>query len=335
MDKTALQDIIGKFRSKITTHENSKESQLKNKAKRVFAATLATGVILGSMSGCYARNSAKGQESIKVEQSVETAVKLSSQAQVNVLAKKYDVENLLTTDNNGNYVRFEAMQGKPIDVIVDEHSYWSTTDANLQGVKIAVNELNKLFVVINPDMQFRYISREDYEKNVTNNPCIFVTSELKIASSNGTARAITSPMKSSNIHTSPYGNSVVVDNAKTILSSTGMINLNAEAQGSIILHEFFHALGFEGHVDEQNSIMNPYGKDAAILSYKPSADAMYAMMSLYYNPQVNTNSIEDVNKYIEKVDSERLSEIECNQSQGITNIVSFQQPFESEDEMEK
>ena len=335
MDKNALQDIMGKLYSKNTTHEKPKKNELKNKAKRVFAAALATGVILGSMSGCYAKNGANRKESITMEQSVETAVKLSSQTQVNVLAKKHNVENLLTTDDNGNYVRFEAIQGTPIDVIVDEHSYWGTTDANLQGVKIAVNELNNLFAVINPDMQFRYISRKDYEKNVTNNPCIFVTNELRIHSSNGTARAITSPMKSSNIHTSQYGNTAVVDNAKTILSSTGMINLNAEAQGSIILHEFFHALGFEDHVDEQNSIMNPYGKDAAILSYKPSADAMYAMMSLYYNPQTSTNSIEDVNKYIEKVDSERLSEIEYNQAQGITNMVSFQQPFESEDEMEK
>jgi hypothetical protein len=180
------------------------------------------------------------------------------------------------------------------------------TDANIQAIKKTVEDYNELFSYINPDYSFRYISKDDYEKNPDDNPCVFISSQLSINSVSGLARAVTSPPTPED---SKYGNGRVSRYATMFLSSTALINFNVEQITSIVKHEFAHALCVEGHKDDKFSIMNPVGRDAAVASSEFSADAMYAMLAMYYNRETNPHSIQEILSYIRETDAIRNSEI--------------------------
>lgn len=236
---------------------------------------------------------------------VEENLKLAPSSSVETLAKMYDVEDILAKDGD-EYVRFECVKGEPINVIVDENSPFCMTDANIQAIKNTVDDFNELFSYINPDYTFRYISKNDYEKNPDDNPCVFISSQLSINSVSGLARAVTSPPTPED---SKYGNGRVSRYATMFLSSTALIKFDVEQITSIVKHEFAHALCTVGHKDDKFSIMNPVGRDASVASSEFSADAMYAMLAMYYNRETNPHSIQEILSYIRETDAIRNSEI--------------------------
>ena len=231
---------------------------------------------------------------IAIESVVSSSVDLSSSTYAKAHAQKLGVLDVMAKDANGDIIRFEALQGKPIDIIVDENSMWSMTDNVKSAIKLAIAQYNELFSYINPDYSFRYISKEEYEKNTTSDPFMYITTNLRINTKGGTARAVTSP---ADAVTSKFDNGAVDSSSTIIISSTGTIHMTAEQIANVIIHEMAHALGFEKHVENKDSIMHPTSDGATIASNYFSEDILKVLLSSYYNPQTNPKPFSEIMDY--------------------------------------
>lgn len=237
----------------------------------------------------------------------KSAVELPANDAVLYNAEKFNLTDYLARDEQGNFIRFEAMKGVPIDVIVDEKSAWCMTDNVIQSIKNTIDAYNKVFSYINPDYQFRYITKAEYDKNQTNNPFIFITTNLSIKTNNGMARAVTSPATP---ETSKYNNGSIDSSSTIIISSTGTVKLTVKEIQNVVQHEISHALGFKEHSEDVYSIMNPTSNNETIQSNYFSKDVLYTLFSFYYNPYTNPHDLSEILNFIDFQDEKRHEEID-------------------------
>ena len=270
--------------------------------KKAAPLLMAYLVLIGGVAGQFNTQPVERPQIVQ-RQSTQLVSEFASES----MAKLYGVDDLLYKNKDGRLVRFD-MHGAPvIDVIVDEHSYGVITPNNIQAINQAIDAYNDLFQKINPEYSFRYISKEAYDKAPTKNPCIFITSQLSIKSNNGVPHASTMPPVAT--HKSSEGE-LSTNNSFIILGSISLGGLSVAEQQAIIQHEIAHSLGVGGHnAEDKNSIMNPYGAYESIASTKFSADVLYALTAMYYNPQTNPISMIDLNKYITQENNLRNKEI--------------------------
>lgn len=234
------------------------------------------------------------------------AVQLSNSDNAMALAEQLEVCDLISQDNN--FVRFEALKNKPINVVVDEKSYSIITETNIKAIKDSIENYNKLFSYINPEYSFKYISAQKFNKNNTD-PIIYITSNLSINTKNGQARATTTKPQGKQ---SKYGNGLVDSNATIVINSVAMSELSQSQQQAVIMHEIGHALGINEHSNDLHSIMNAYSTNRAIASMHFSKDIMHGLVSLYYNANTNPHTFSDIQNYIENIDKTRKNEINLN-----------------------
>lgn len=211
------------------------------------------------------------------------------------MAKLYSVEDMIYKENN-KPIRFDIGNFECIDVIVDENSLFCMTDENKQAIRNAVNDYNKLFEYINPEYKFNYIPYDEYKNENRKNPCIVITSQLKITGTNGQrANAITSKPKSVKNDTEI---GLTTNNSYMILSSTGLISLSVDQITNIIKHELAHSLCVGNHSNDPMSIMYTHSSKRTIASSKFSSDVLYTLLSLYYNPLSNPKSLSEIKNYL-------------------------------------
>ena len=195
-------------------------------------------------------------------------------------------------------------------MIVDEDSYFCMTETNMKAIRQTLDKYNQLFSYINPEITFKYISKKDYEKGLKNdNPFIYITTQLKIETPNGPAIASTSPPK---VGDSKFQNGKVSTYATIVFSSVEMVDLSLEEQTSIVSHEFAHALCVVGHSNDQASLMHTYGRGDAVASDEFSKDVMMSLYALYYNPNTNPRTNQEILDYINLVSTVRLNEMSEN-----------------------
>lgn len=270
-------------------------------AGSLAALALASGIFMGSQSNMMQTNTAQTEN---VEVSV---VSLTSNSEAKALAEDLGVLDFIAKDENGDIIRFEAMQDKPIDIVVDENSMWAMIDSVKDGIRLAIDQYNELFAYINPEYSFRYISKEEYEKNPTSDPFIFITTLLKINTTNGYAYAVTSPAESAE---SVYGNGPIDSSSTIVISSTATVHLTVEQIANIVAHEMSHALGFEKHSENKDSIMYKSSTGAAISSNYFSEDLLNTILACYYNPKTNVIPYSEIKDYLNKQASNRNKELE-------------------------
>ena len=272
--------------------------------RKIAPVVLASLIVLGGIS--YGHGRASETENLRTTQSQST--QLVSEFGCESMAKLYGVDDLLFKNEDGRIVRFDMQGASQIDVIVDEESFNIMTEENIQAINIAINNYNELFQQINPEYSFRYIPKEVYDKSPTTNPCIFITTQLRINSPNGIPHASTMPPQALEKE-SDFG--LRTNNSFMYLSTTSLVNLTVSEQAAIIQHEIAHALGVGGHeLEDNNSIMSAYGVDESIASTKFSSDVLYALTAMYYNPKTNSKSMKDIEKYIKAQEDMRNNEIE-------------------------
>lgn len=267
------------------------------KSKKVISLISGALAVLCLSSGLIINNEIKNTPEIETIDLAPCGVELTSNSEANSLAQKLGVFDLMSKNDTEDIVRFEALQGKPIDIIVDENSMWSMTDNVKSAIKLAINQYNELFSYINPDYSFRYISKEEYEKNPTSDPFIFITTNLRITTNGGTARAVTSPADSI---TSNFNNGAIDSSSTIIISSTGTVHMTPEQIANVIIHEMAHALGFEKHVENKDSIMHPKSDGATIATNYFSEDVLKVLLSSYYNPETNPKTFSEIMDYCKK-----------------------------------
>lgn len=210
--------------------------------------------------------------------------------------------------------RFEAVKGVPIDVVVDENSQWGMIEKVQQAIKNTIEQYNEMFSYINPDYQLRYISRDEYEKRITDNPFILVTTELRIQTQAGSARAVTSPPKPTE---SRYGNGSTYSNSIVVISSTGTVNLTEEEIQNVIAHEFGHVFGILEHSEDASSMMADTSSGVTISSKEFSLDMLTSFKDMYYNSKTNTIPESEIDSYISSVSSLRKQQLsEFNKAEG-------------------
>lgn len=256
------------------------------------ALIVSSGLFYGTIFTRHLNNHYDNANNLS--QSTIEGVSLSSNELATSIAEIKGVDKDLAKAEN-SFIRFEALKDVPIDVVVDENSVWCMTDNVKQAIKNSVDQYNELFSYINPDYQFRYISKNEYEQNLTNNPFIFVTTNLSIKTNGGNARAVTSPPDAKQ---SQYGNGFIDNDAVVIISSTATVNLTVEQIQNIVSHEFAHALGIVNHSPNLDSMMNSVGSGLCIQSVDFSKDVLNSMLALYYNSATNPNSYDDILNYI-------------------------------------
>lgn len=293
---------------------NKNESKLKQTGKKIFVkasvGVLALLIAGGAMYSAHAKN---------VETERQT-VRLSSQESVDALARKYGVEDMLAHDEDG-YIRFEIAPNTPINVIVDQGAGTLTSTTNEEAIKLAIGNLNEAFAYINPNYSFRYITRNDFEKlinkdpDIAQNPCIFVTTQLRIERENGTAVATTHPLIGP--AESRYGNGTVSHSSRITLNALSMSDMSLEEQSAAVIHELFHALGIITHFAHEDAIGNPsimskYATKDSLLSDEASLDALICMCSLYYNSENNPHTLAEVMEYLTAIAIGRKQEIAEN-----------------------
>ena len=284
--------------------KNKKPILKSKKVIRILAGSLA-GLCL--VSGVFFIKDKQTENTLIQQENVElSAVSLNPNSEAKALAQKLSVLDMLSKDENGNLVRFEALEGKPIDIIVDENSMWEMTNSVKSAINLAIGHYNELFSYINPEYSFRYISKAEYDKNPTSNPFIFITTNLRIKTVNGTARAVTSPASP---ELSNFNNGPIDSSATIIVSSTGTISLTEKQISNVIMHEIAHALGFEKHVDNKESIMHSSSDGSTIASNYFSEDILYALLSCYYNSQTNPKQFAEIADYINMHVDNRKSEL--------------------------
>ena len=224
-------------------------------------------------------------------------------------------QNTAAKLSSSDVARFEAYKGVPIDIIVDEGSVNCMTEAVKNAIKRVIEQYNEMFSYINPDYQLRYVSKNEYERNKTNNPLVFITTHLSIKTSAGYARAVTSPPEPT---ISRYGNGEVYSSATVIISSTGTVKLTEDELQNVIAHEFGHVFGILEHSEDRMSMMSDTSKGVTISSKEFSLDMLTAFKKMYYNPQTNSKSESEIDEYIAKVSSLRQQQVEeyVSDSQG-------------------
>lgn len=278
------------------------------KSKKAISVIAGSFAALCLMSGAFfvkdmqiSNNQAEQYENIELN-----AVSLTSNTEAKSLAEKLGIVDMLSKDGDGNIIRFEALQGKPIDIIVDEDSLWEMTDSVKSAIKLAINQYNELFSYINPEYSFRYISKSEYDKNPTSDPFIFVTTLLRINTNGGIARAVTSPQTA---ESSNFNNGSIDSSSTIVISSTGTISLTEKEIANVIIHEIAHALGFENHSYNKDSIMHSSSSGSTLASNYFSEDVLYALLSCYYNSETNTKQFSEIANYISMHVDNRKSEI--------------------------
>ncbi len=293
------------------TKNQLKKSTIKSKkhisvlAGALVALTLGTGVFF------YSGDTATQVDKIELDAGIEImekmGVELTLGADAKKFAEKLGVLDMLAQDDNDNIIRFEALQNKPIDIIVDENSMWEMTENVKNGIKLAISQYNELFSYINPDYSFRYISKDEYDQNSTSDPFIFVTTNLRINVNSGSARAVTSPAEST---TSSYNNGAVDSSSTIIISSTGTITLTTKEIANVVMHEMAHALGIKEHSENKESMMHFSSDGVTLASNYFSEDLLKAMVSCYYNPQTNPKSKAEITNYINNHIANRNTEVQ-------------------------
>ena len=242
-----------------------------------------------------------------IEMVEKSGVDLTSNSDAKKLAENLGVLDMLAQDDNGNIIRFEALQNKPIDIIVDENSMGEMTENVKDGIRLAINQYNELFSYINPEYSFRYVSKGQYDKNPSSDPFIFITTNLRINANGGYARAVTSPAEP---EVSSYNNGMVDSSSIIIISSTGTINLTNKEIANVVMHEMAHALGIKEHSMNKESMMHSSSDGVTIASNYFSEDLLNAMLSCYYNHKTNSKSNEEITDYINNHIVNRNAEIQ-------------------------
>lgn len=271
-------------------------------ASSVVAVALSAGLVVG---GVMHFKGIKNQE-LSENNNVVTTVSLSETKTAIDLAKEFNVQDLIGTDENGNIVRFEANKSISINVIVDENGEASLSDTNIKAIKNAVVNYNDVFRYINSDIRFRYIPKQEYEKIKDDNPYIFISAQETLDTSKGELWAVTNPRV---VTESKSNNGKVTQNATIKLGLKDLEQLDEEQQTAVVSHAFAHSLGVQNHSQDTNSTMATYGNMGAVASEKLSKDTLLALYSLYYNENTNHRSKTEVLGFIESQDKARREEL--------------------------
>ena len=290
-----------------------------NVFKHLGITTLVVGTILHSAYMVEKQTSdeydsflswLKREKTTIKDTSPTTAVKLSNNDTIEALATFGKIKDMLLK-NNGQYVRFEAMENTPIYIVVNDNSI-SQDDKNIIAIKNSINNYNEIFKVINTNYKFEYISKYEFEKNAKNEalPHIDVGFSNSIHTKDGIElNAIAYGLDA---FTSQYGNGQVDMNSIINLSKSQLYNLNETQTTTVVMHAMAHALGVSGHNNNENSILytNNYGN--SILSATPSADLLHSLTALYYNQETSDTPYIEILSYINSVANKRQAEIADN-----------------------
>ena len=295
--KERLTSLIGK-------RLKSFSIKAKNLTKRAATTALIASMMALSASGAMSGD-LKNETWSFVQADQTGSSKINNKNTITRLAQGHNVYDILKTEN-GKLVPFANLNSKPIQVVFDESSLgYSDFEEVVQN---CVKMLNNVFAVINPEYKFKMVKFSDFNQN--NQNYILILGSLNLGKKNEAGLALTTygvPLDET------FENSMRTK-AYIQINMIATVGFTSTEKEAMITHELLgHVFGLT-HSTNPNSIMTAYAGPAFCASAIPSADALYALKSIYYVAGSNKLSSTDVDEFIEQMNNQRNAEIQYYQS---------------------